>query len=65
LPHRDDRAVRHVAVQWPRYDVNRQQYIVIGKLSIEQYTIGLTSHSSLYTGHFGDEQISGVVSDRA
>jgi len=30
---RANSAVRHVAVQWPPYDVNRQQYLVIGTAS--------------------------------
>jgi len=29
---RDNSVTRHVAVQWPPYDFNRQQYMVIGEL---------------------------------
>jgi len=29
---RDNSAMRRVIVQWPAYDVNRQQYMVIGEI---------------------------------
>jgi len=32
LPEQDDSSARHITVQWPQYDINRQQYMVIGEL---------------------------------
>jgi len=41
----EDSSAIHVAVQWPPYDVNRQQYLVIGKL---RWLCRLRTHKCAY-----------------